>query len=111
MVGDKPYYTALVTTGKDGWETPTGDFRVIRRVYDETMTSGSIGAEEYWYVEDVLFTQYFTTRGHALHLNYWRPDSVFGHERTSHGCVGLRYDDAQFFWYFASQGTHVIIRE
>jgi lipoprotein-anchoring transpeptidase ErfK/SrfK len=111
MVGDTPWHTALVTTGKDGWETPTGEFRIGYRIYDETMTSASIGAEEYYVLEHVLFTQYFTSEGHALHLNYWRPDWYFGNERSSHGCVGMRYADAEFFWYFAGNGTRVVIHQ
>jgi len=110
MVGDEVYHTAYSTTGKDGWETPIGEFSIIYRVENETMTSASIGAEEYYVLENVLYTQYFTTEGHALHLNYWRPDSVFGNERTSHGCVGLRYSDAEFFWRFAGYGTRVVIQ-
>jgi len=110
MVGRDPYHTALATTGKDGWETPTGTFQINYRVYDETMTSASIGAEEYYVLDHVLFTQYFTTEGHALHLNYWRPDSVFGNERTSHGCAGMRYSDAEFFWNFANYGTRVVVQ-
>ena len=111
MVGDQPYYTALVTTGKDHWETPLGEFRILYRVYDETMTSASIGAEDYYVLNHVLFTQYFTNQGNALHLNYWRPDSVFGHERTSHGCVGMRYADAEFLWNFVNVGSRVVVRE
>lgn len=111
MVGEEVVHTALVTTGKDGWETPYGEFRILYRVHDETMTSSSIGAEEYYVLEHVLFTQYFTNEGHALHLNYWRPDSVFGNQRTSHGCVGMRYADAEFFWHFATVGTRVRIHE
>ena len=110
MVGDEVYHTAYGTTGKDGWETPIGEFSIIYRVENETMTSASIGAEEYYVLENVLYTQYFTTEGHALHLNYWRPDSVFGNERTSHGCIGLRYADAEFFWRFAGYGTRVVIQ-
>lgn len=109
MVGDTPWHTALVTTGKDGWETPTGEFRIGYRVYDETMTSASIGAEEYYVLDHVMFTQYFTSAGHALHLNYWRDDWYFGNERSSHGCVGMRYADAEFFWNFAGHGTRVVI--
>lgn len=109
MVGSRVYHTAYVTTGKPGWETPIGTFQIVSRVYNETMTSASIGAEEYYVLEDVLFTQYFTNQGHALHLNYWRPDSVFGNQRTSHGCVGMRYADAEFFWNFATYGTRVVV--
>jgi lipoprotein-anchoring transpeptidase ErfK/SrfK len=109
MVGDRPLYSALVTTGKDGWETPRGTFHILSRVPDETMTSAAIGAEEYYVLEHVLYTQYFTDRGHALHLNYWRDDSYFGQVRSSHGCVGMRLADAKFFWDFATFGTRVTI--
>jgi lipoprotein-anchoring transpeptidase ErfK/SrfK len=109
MIGSQRYYTALVTTGKPGWETPIGEFRILYRVYNETMTSASIGAEEYYVLDDVLFTQYFTNEGHALHLNYWRPDSVFGTTPTSHGCAGMRYGDAEFFWNFANVGTRIVV--
>jgi len=109
MIGDVPLYTALATTGKDGWETPKGTFQIITRVPDETMTSASIAAEEYYVLEHVLYTQYFTDRGHALHLNYWRDDSYFGRVRSSHGCVGMRLADAEFFWNFATYGTRVTI--
>ena len=109
MIGDRPLYTALATTGKDGWETSKGTFHILVRVPDETMTSVSIGAEEYYVLDHVLYTQYFTDRGHALHLNYWRPESYFGHVRSSHGCVGVRLADAEFFWNFATYGTRVTI--
>ncbi len=110
MVGDRALYAALVTTGKDGWETPLGTFHIISRVPDETMTSAAIGAEEYYVLDHVLYTQYFTTKGHALHLNYWRDDYYFGRIRSSHGCVGMRLADAKFFWDFATFGTRVVVR-
>lgn len=109
MIGDQPLYTALVTTGKDGWNTPTGSFRILYRVANETMTSAAIGAEEFYHLDDVLYTQYFTDRGHALHLNYWRDNWYFGRIRSSHGCVGMRLADAEFFWNFATYGTRVEI--
>jgi lipoprotein-anchoring transpeptidase ErfK/SrfK len=109
MIGETPLYTAQATTGKSGWETPRGSFRILYRVENETMTSAAIGAEEYYVLDDVLWTQYFTDRGHALHLNYWREDYYFGRIPSSHGCVGLRYADAQFFWNFATYGTRVEI--
>lgn len=110
MIGNDAYYTALVSTGKPGWETPVGEFHILYRVQDETMTSESIGAEEYYVLDHVLYTQYFTNEGHALHLNYWRPDSVFGHEATSHGCVGMRLADAEFFWNFVTYGNRVVVQ-
>lgn len=109
MIGDRVVYTALVTTGKPGWETPPGTYNIIYRVADETMTSASIGAEEDYVLEHVLYTQYFTTEGHAIHLNYWRDDSYFGSTPSSHGCVGARLADAELFWRFAHVGTRVTI--
>ncbi len=112
MVGREWTYVALVTTGKPGWETPEGEFRIVRRVANETMTSASLGIgdpDDQYVLKDVLYTQYFTWAGHALHLNYWRPDAVFGRERTSHGCVGMRLTDAEFFWKHVGVGSRVVI--
>ncbi len=110
--GGTPVHVALVTTGADGWETPRGDFRIYSRIENETMDSLSIGIprDDPWgyYLENVYYTQYFVG-GVALHYNYWRPDSYFGNVRSSHGCVGMRYDDALFFWNFATIGTRVVV--
>jgi lipoprotein-anchoring transpeptidase ErfK/SrfK len=112
FIGAQPVRVALVTTGMPGWETPTGDFRVYRRVENETMNSLGLGipidSPEGWYVENVLYTQYIYS-GITLHYNYWRPQSYFGNVPSSHGCVGLGLSDAKFFWDFADIGTRVVI--
>lgn len=112
MIGRLYTHVAPVTTGKPGWETPEGEFRIVRRVANETMTSASLNIRDpndQYVLTNVLYTQYFTWEGHAFHLNYWRPDSVFGNERTSHGCVGMRLDDAKYFWDYLSIGSRVVI--
>jgi lipoprotein-anchoring transpeptidase ErfK/SrfK len=105
---------ALVTTGVEGWETRTGDFRIHTRIENETMTSEGAGipidSPEGYYVEDVLFTQYFNG-AQALHYNYWRPYDYFGNVTSSHGCVGMGYGDSLFFWEFADIGTRVVVYE
>jgi len=112
FVGAQPVHVARVTTGAPGWETPVGDFRIYVRIENETMDSLTIGIprDDSWgyYLENVYFTQYFVG-GVALHYNYWRPDSYFGNVPSSHGCVGMRYDDAKFFWDFATIGTRVVV--
>jgi hypothetical protein len=112
MIGNTAVYTADVTTGKDGFETPQGDWSVQYNVLNETMTSSQAGinnpAEQYD-VKNVLYTQYFDGYGDALHLNYWQPLSTFGNARTSHGCVGLDIQDAQYFWMFGDTGMRVRI--
>src|SRR5207302_5662861 len=111
--GDQIVRVALVTTGMPGWETPTGQFEILYRVADETMKSDALGipidSPAGYDLEHVLWTQYFTDEGHALHDNYWRPLSVFGHEATSHGCVGMVEDDAAFLWNFVGNGSLVSI--
>ena len=109
--GSRPVYTALVTSGRPGYATPTGSFSIVKRVYNETMTSWVFGipptAPGGYYVPNVLYTQYFDWSGDALHDNYWSPSSAFGGYGTSHGCVGMRVGDAAFFWNFATYGTPV----
>jgi hypothetical protein len=98
--------TVPVTTGMAGWETPAGFFSILNRVANETMTSGAIGAENHYRLEDVLFTQYFTDRGHAIHFAWWRTKETIGRP-GSHGCVNVLLEDARFFWDFADFGTPV----
>lgn len=113
MDGTTPVRLIFSTTGMPGFETPTGTFHVLRRVEDETMTSSAIGipidSPDGYDLQHVMYTQYFTDMGHALHDNYWRPDDVFGSQATSHGCVGMRLDDAKFLWDFLSLGSRVVI--
>lgn len=108
VVGKKVVYTAVISSGKAGWETPTGTFHIIYRVENETMTSESIGAEEHYRLENVLYTQYFTNEGHALHYSWWKAPGSFG-VPTSHGCLSETLADATFFWNFATIGTRVTI--
>ena len=105
--------TIPVTAGKTKFETPTGTFHVFWRILEQTMTSESFGvprdAPEGYHVEHVKYVQYFASGGYALHANYWMPDSVFGAESTSHGCVSMREHHAAFLWEFAGYGTPVVI--
>lgn len=103
-----PVRTVVVTTGMAGWETPPGFYSIIHRVANETMTSGAIGAENFYRLDDVLFTQYFTDLGHALHFAWWRTKETIGRP-GSHGCVNLLLDDARFFWDWAELGTPVYV--
>jgi hypothetical protein len=116
MVGEQAVHLAGVTTGAPGFETPLGTHYIEPdgRVVLERMTASQAGydpSQARYDVERVLFTQYFDRQGDALHLNYWRADSVFGSAPTSHGCVGLRLHDAQYFWLFAEPGTRVEIHD
>ena len=108
--GDAATFSAAVSTGTPGWETPTGVFPITRRVANETMDSNSlaVGVSEAYRLDNVLWTQYLTQWGHAIHSNYWKYDSPFG-VPTSHGCIGLPTEQAAVFWNFATLGTPVYI--
>jgi hypothetical protein len=98
----------VTTTGMAGWETPPGAYQILWRVPNETMESGAIGAEHFYKLEDVLFTQYFTERGHAIHYAWWRTPQTIGRP-GSHGCLNTLLDDAQFLWDWANIGTPVYV--
>ena len=108
----KPVYSTLSLHGTTAWETPTGFFTILRRVENETMSSEGLGIPRDgpggYYLKDVLYTQYFTNDGASIHYNYW--SSNWGY-RGSHGCLGMSYDDALWFWTWTEVGTPVFIQE
>ncbi len=96
----KAVHSTLAITGIGGWETPPGTYSIQQRVENERMRGPG------WDVSNVLFTQYFTGEGHAIHYNYW--SSSWGYQ-GSRGCLGMTYDDALWFWEWATIGTPVVI--
>lgn len=114
MIGSRPLYTALVSTGSPQFPSPLGTQAIEKdgRLPVERMTATQAGytpGQASYDVEHVLFTQYYDRGGDALHLNYWRPKEVFGATATSHGCVGMQLHDAQYLWLFGFPGMRVEI--
>lgn len=114
MVGDQAVYVAPISSGSPQFPSPLGSHRIEKggRLAVERMTAAQAGytpQQATYDVERVLFTQYYDLNGNALHLNYWRPASVFGRQATSHGCIGMQLHDAQYFWLFAEEGMRVEI--
>lgn len=89
-VGDTPVFATMISTGRPGHSTPTGVFRLSRKVAERTMNSMADSDDSYS-VAKVPWTAYFET-GYALHAAYWHDN--FGH-RKSHGCVNLSPLDAR----------------
>ncbi|HLI25614.1 MAG TPA: L,D-transpeptidase [Chloroflexota bacterium] len=110
--GDQVVYTALAIKGSLVSPTPLGVHRILRRVYNETMDSSTIGIPRNgpggYYLRNVLYTQYFHSSGAAIHYNYWRGE--FGYA-GSHGCLGLNLEDSRWFWDWANIGTIVYIHQ
>ena len=107
--GSTPVHVALISSGRPDYPSPQGTFRILKRVYNETMTSATLPwVRDSYRLENVLFTQYFNGYGAALHLAWWKEEGSFG-VPTSHGCVGLSHEDAEWLWNWASVGVPVSI--
>ena len=106
-------YMAALTSGRPGWSTPLGVFKVLRRVENETMLGSTLfrvdsGEVPDYKLENVKWTQYFTSGGAALHTNYWRSPVLFGIP-SSHGCLGMIERHAKWLWDWANVGTPINI--
>ena len=96
--GQRPLYTAAVSTGLPYTPTPAGEFRIwIKLVHDDMQGPG-------YYLPDVPYVMYFY-RGYGLHGTYWHNN--FG-TPMSHGCVNLSNADARWLFSWASVGTRVV---
>ncbi len=98
--------TFLVTAGAPDTPTVLGEFKIQTKVRKQTMRGLNTDGSSY-NVPNVEWVNYFY-QDYAIHGNYWRPDSVFGNTNTSHGCVSLKNDGAQWMYNWAPVGTPVI---
>lgn len=98
--GDRPVFATMVSTGRPGFETPVGTFRIQSKHVSTTMDDPD-GGEEAYSIEDVPWTMYFEG-SYALHAAFWH--DRFGRPR-SHGCVNLAPADAR--WLFSWTGPEL----
>ncbi|MCG8553950.1 MAG: L,D-transpeptidase [Proteobacteria bacterium] len=98
--GDNPVFATLVSTGKPGFDTPGGLFRIQSKHISMTMDDDRTPGEVYS-IEDVPWAMFFD-RNFALHGAFWH--NRFGRPR-SHGCVNLSPADAR--WLFRWAGPHL----
>jgi len=91
--GDRMVFATLVSTGKKGWETPTGTFHVWLKVRHAVMHGHRVP----YLVEEVPDILYF---GHdvALHAAAWH--DRFG-TPVSHGCVNVSMQDGDWLFHWA----------
>jgi hypothetical protein len=95
--GDRPVFATLVSSGKEGYETPAGLFRIHTKHVSTTM-DGMAGTDDVYSIEDVPWTMYFHG-SYALHAAFWH--DRFGRVR-SHGCVNLSPEDARWLFRWTS---------
>ncbi|MEJ7839932.1 MAG: L,D-transpeptidase [Thermomicrobiales bacterium] len=102
--GDTPVLESYVSTGRPGFDTPTGTY-YVQTMYEFDDMDGVLGGE-YYFVSQVPDVLYFTGGGHAIHGTYWH--SNFG-AVMSHGCVNLPMDVSAWLYSHASIGMRITI--
>ncbi len=96
-------FTAPVSTGMDGFNTPIGSFSIFWKYRVQTMRNYN------YVVPNVPHVMYITYSGVALHGTYWHNEFGTG-ARLSHGCINLPLDAAAWLYNWAPLGTPVQVR-
>jgi hypothetical protein len=86
-----------VSTGKEGFETPTGNFSVYYKRFSQTMV-GWNAAEGFWIVENIPAVQYVVGNV-AIHGTWWHNN--FG-TPMSHGCINVPLEVAELLYAFTT---------
>ncbi len=94
-------FECWVATGKAGYRTRAGDFRIYAK--DRYVDMANSPGEEEYLVKDVPFVNWFSG-GMAIHGCYW--SSEYGYPR-SHGCVNVTVGNAEWIYNWAPLGTPV----
>ncbi len=98
--------------------TPDGDFKVWLKYQSQNMSGNltlSDGSSEQWDVKDVGFVNYFSKTGCAIHRiatqSAFNDSSIQAMaSNTSHGCVGIGWDQAEWFYNWCLMGTTVHVQ-
>ncbi|MFJ4782528.1 Ig-like domain-containing protein [Streptomyces sp. NPDC088794] len=87
---DGATHATYPVSGGDSDHTTWSGIMVISERFKQTrMESSTVGLGDEYDISDVPHAQRLTTSGTFVHGNYWASTGVFGHQNTSHGCVGL----------------------
>ena len=97
--GDTIVASFLVSTGVWAFPTVTGQYHIYIKLVSTLMYGDG------YYLPNVPYTMYFY-KGYGFHGTYWHNN--FGHP-MSHGCVNMYTPDAEWLFYWASEGTLVNI--
>jgi len=99
--------SGFTVTGKPGFETVTGNYRIYAKQRNAVLRSPFEGIE---YEVPVSYWMPFYS-GYGLHDAGWRPLSTFGGNtyrwNGSHGCANLPVYLAAYIWDWAPVGTFV----
>ncbi|MBI2009608.1 MAG: L,D-transpeptidase [Candidatus Chisholmbacteria bacterium] len=96
--GNRKVFEFSISSGRPGYKTVTGEFRVWRKVRNQAYRGGSKERGDYYYLPNVPYSLFFHG-GYAIHGAYWHDD--FGIKNRSSGCVNLRIPDAEQLYNWA----------
>lgn len=96
--GNRKVHDVAISSGRPGYDTVQGEFRVWRKVRNQAYRGGSRARGDYYYLPNVPYSLFFH-QGYAIHGAYWHND--FGIKRRSSGCVNLRIEDAEKVYNWA----------
>lgn len=101
------------TMGRPKYPTPVGIYTVLAKERDVVMDSSTVGipvnSPDGYHLE-VAHAIRFTKRGLFVHSAPWAVNSL-GHENTSHGCISLSPEDAEWYFNTVNVGDPIIVRE
>lgn len=103
--GDTPVFATLISSGKEGHDTPTGTHRQYLKYISDRM-SGDDPKDGPYDIGEVPWVMYYKN-SFAVHGAYWHDG--FGKVR-SHGCTNLAPADARWLYFWSEpavpQGWH-----
>ena len=95
--GENIVDTFVVSTGRNGYPTVTGEYRIWVKVPLQAMSGPG------YYIQDVPWVMYFY-QSYGIHGTWWHNN--FGTPMSA-GCVNMTIDDAKWMYGWASVGTIV----
>jgi lipoprotein-anchoring transpeptidase ErfK/SrfK len=95
--GENIVDTFIVSTGRGGYPTVTGEYRIWVKVPMQDMSGPG------YYIQDVPWVMYFY-QSYGIHGTWWHNN--FGTPMSA-GCVNMTIDDAKWMYGWASVGAIV----
>ncbi len=94
-----------ISSGKDGFNSSTGDFRISAKLTSQNMGNRDLTKAPNYFTPDVPWVMYYNG-DEALHGAYWHDN--FG-SQMSHGCINMPLGAAEFAYSWAPMGTEVSV--
>jgi L,D-transpeptidase ErfK/SrfK len=110
--GDKEVASYRVAVGKQGWETPTGRFQVIKKVRNPAWKNpwnGNIGEPGPDSILGERWIGFWTDGKQTIGFHGTPGEHLLG-RAVSHGCVRMRNADIRTMFDLVEIGTPVIVQ-